>query len=104
MWNYTALKNDLAGGFDSWLFFIYFLFSVADIVKEVTDDKGLEKAERKRLQIEHAPHASHRAKLVKLADKLYNLRDLRRVTPKGEATIAFKWLNICIYLDCLCEN
>lgn len=48
---------------------------------EVTDDKGLSKDERKRLQIEHAPHMSRRAKLVKLADKLYNLRDLKRSTP-----------------------
>jgi guanosine-3',5'-bis(diphosphate) 3'-pyrophosphohydrolase len=29
---------------------------VADIVLEVTDDKSLPKAERKRLQVEHAPH------------------------------------------------
>ena len=38
--------------------------------------------ERKRLQIVHAPHKSPQAKLVKLADKLYNLRDLHRVVPK----------------------
>ena len=44
------------------------------IVAEVTDDKSLEKQERKQLQIAHAPHSSHQAKLVKLADKLYNLR------------------------------
>ena len=50
---------------------------------EVTDDKNLPKQERKRLQIEHAPHVSHKAKLVKLADKLYNLRDLSRATPEG---------------------
>ena len=50
---------------------------------EVTDDKSLPKQERKRLQIEHAPHVSHKAKLVKLADKLYNLRDLSRATPEG---------------------
>ena len=50
---------------------------------EVTDDKRLSKEDRKRLQIEHAPHKSHRAKLVKLADRLYNLRDLRRSTPVG---------------------
>ena len=49
---------------------------VADIVLEVTDDKSLPKAERKRLQVEHAPHVSRRAKLVKLADKICNLRDL----------------------------
>ena len=52
-------------------------------MKEVTDDKTLGKQERKRLQIEHAPTASPGAKLVKLADKLYNLRDLNRSTPVG---------------------
>jgi guanosine-3',5'-bis(diphosphate) 3'-pyrophosphohydrolase len=36
----------------------------------------LPKAERKRLQIEHAPHLSQEAKLVKLADKIANLRDV----------------------------
>ena len=53
------------------------------IVREVTDDKSLPKLARKNKQIEHAPHASPKAKLVKLADKLYNLRDLKRQTPKG---------------------
>ena len=48
---------------------------------EVTDDKDLPKEERKRLQIVNASHKSPRAKLVKLADKLYNLRDLHRVIP-----------------------
>ena len=44
---------------------------------EVTDDKSiLDKAERKRLQIVNASHASKRAKLVKLADKICNLRDI----------------------------
>ncbi|KPP80113.1 guanosine-3',5'-bis(diphosphate) 3'-pyrophosphohydrolase MESH1-like [Scleropages formosus] len=57
--------------------------TVARIVQEVTDDKTLPKQERKRQQIEHAPHCSHQAKLVKLADKLYNLRDLNRCTPVG---------------------
>ena len=31
---------------------------VTGLVRELTDDKSLEKAERKRLQIEHAPDAS----------------------------------------------
>ncbi|KAF6207197.1 hypothetical protein GE061_018437 [Apolygus lucorum] len=38
---------------------------------------------RKQLQIDHAPSSSHQAKLVKLADKLYNLRDLQKETPVG---------------------
>ncbi len=57
-------------------------YCLSDIVAEVTDDKALPKQERKRLQIEHAPHASPSAKLVKLADKLHNLRDLQRTAPQ----------------------
>ncbi|MEK6350487.1 MAG: HD domain-containing protein [Burkholderia sp.] len=54
---------------------------VADIVRDVTDDKSLPKAERKRLQVEHAAHISRRAKLVKLADKICNLRDIAANPP-----------------------
>lgn len=54
---------------------------VAGIVAEVTDDKSLPKAERKRLQIEHAPHLSDKAKLVKLADKISNITDVTNNPP-----------------------
>jgi (p)ppGpp synthase/HD superfamily hydrolase len=47
---------------------------VADIVMEVTDDKTQPKGERKLRQIEAAPTKSHKAKLIKLADKTSNLR------------------------------
>uniref|UniRef100_A0A8C3JR87 Guanosine-3',5'-bis(diphosphate) 3'-pyrophosphohydrolase MESH1 n=1 Tax=Calidris pygmaea TaxID=425635 RepID=A0A8C3JR87_9CHAR len=59
--------------------------AVRRVVEEVTDDKALPKAERKRLQVERAGGCSPRAKLVKLADKLHNLRDLNRCTPTGTA-------------------
>jgi len=49
---------------------------IAAMVAEVTDDKNLPKADRKRLQIEHAAGLSQGAKLVKLADKICNLRDV----------------------------
>jgi len=49
---------------------------IASMVLEVTDDKNLPKAERKRLQIVHAAGISPGAKLVKLADKICNLRDV----------------------------
>ena len=49
---------------------------VAAIVVEVTDDKSLPKQDRKRLQIEHAATLSNQAKLVKLADKTCNVRDM----------------------------
>ena len=49
---------------------------IAGIVREVTDDKTLPKARRKQMQVEHAPHLSPGARLVKLADKICNLRDV----------------------------
>lgn len=55
--------------------------AVRDIVLEVTDDKNLPKAERKRLQIVKAKGLSRRAKLVKLADKICNLRDIAESPP-----------------------
>ena len=55
--------------------------AIRAIVMEVTDDKALTKAERKRLQIEHAAHISDQAKLVKLADKISNLRDVTQTPP-----------------------
>ena len=54
---------------------------IAAMVAEVTDDKDLPKAERKRLQIVHAAGISHGAKLVKLADKICNLRDVAERPP-----------------------
>lgn len=54
---------------------------IADVVLEVTDDKKLEKSVRKELQVARAPHLSRRAKLVKLADKICNLRDIASNPP-----------------------
>lgn len=54
---------------------------VAGIMMEVTDDKALPKHRRKELQVEHAPHKSPGAALVKLADKTCNLRDIAAAPP-----------------------
>lgn len=54
---------------------------VRRLVQEVTDDKTLPKEERKRLQIEHAPHLSMRARQIKIADKLCNVGDLTATQP-----------------------
>ncbi len=54
---------------------------ICQVVCEVTDDKSLPKQERKQGQIDHAHGLSDRAKLVKLADKICNLRDLAASTP-----------------------
>ena len=55
--------------------------TIAGVVREVSDDTTLPKAERKRLQIEHAEHLSRRARLVKLADKICNVRDVAANAP-----------------------
>ncbi len=54
---------------------------VAKIVREVTDDKSLPKAERKRLQVVHAPHLSRRASILKIADKSANLNSILHTPP-----------------------
>jgi len=54
---------------------------IADLVAEVTDDKRLSKQERKRKQVEHAAAKSARAKILKLADKISNLRSLTKSPP-----------------------
>jgi GTP diphosphokinase / guanosine-3',5'-bis(diphosphate) 3'-diphosphatase len=54
---------------------------IAGIVAEVSDDTSLRKEERKRLQVEHAPHLTREAKLVKLADKICNVRDMVDAPP-----------------------
>lgn len=56
---------------------------VTDCVLEVSDDTRLPLVERRRAQVEAAPHLSHRAKLVKLADKIANLRDVADRPPVG---------------------
>ncbi|XP_052693475.1 guanosine-3',5'-bis(diphosphate) 3'-pyrophosphohydrolase MESH1-like [Crassostrea angulata] len=93
----AALLHDTVEDTDTTFEEIQALFGeeVTGIVKEVTDEKNLPKLVRKQKQIEHAPHASYKAKLVKLADKLYNLRDLNRCTPVGwsqeRVTEYFQW-------------
>src|ERR1044071_2650892 len=54
---------------------------IADVVIELTDNKMLKKRTRKRMQIAHAASASRQAKLVKLADKICNLRDVNARPP-----------------------
>lgn len=68
---------------------------VATLVMEVTDDKSLPKAERKRMQVESAPKKSQRAQMIKLADKASNLRGILSSPPSDwdhERKIAyFEW-------------
>jgi GTP diphosphokinase / guanosine-3',5'-bis(diphosphate) 3'-diphosphatase len=54
---------------------------VASLVVEMTDDKSLPKEVRKELQVRDAPHRSARAQVIKLADKISNLRSLLSSPP-----------------------
>lgn len=64
--------EELAGRFGS---------EVADLVREVTDDKSLPKQHRKDLQVIHAATASQGGKIIKMADKIANLRSLAASPP-----------------------
>jgi guanosine-3',5'-bis(diphosphate) 3'-pyrophosphohydrolase len=57
---------------------ISFIFGdeILSLTMEVTDDKTLEKKVRKQLQVEQANHKTIRAKKLKIADKITNLRDI----------------------------
>ena len=54
---------------------------VLALVESVTDDKSTSKDERKQRQVDKAPHIPHGAKLIKLADKTANLRDIIAAPP-----------------------
>jgi (p)ppGpp synthase/HD superfamily hydrolase len=48
---------------------------VASLVVDVTDDMSLPIDQRRQKQIEDAPHKSPGAKLIKIADKISNIRE-----------------------------
>ena len=56
--------------------------AVRRLVEEVSDDKRLPKQERKRLQVEHAPHLSPEARQLKFADLICNVRDITHDPPE----------------------
>ena len=60
---------------------VRFGIDIRRLVEEVSDNQRLPKAERKRLQIEHAPYLSPKAKLIKIADKISNVRDVTHSPP-----------------------
>jgi (p)ppGpp synthase/HD superfamily hydrolase len=59
----------------------WFGADIAALVAELTDDKALPKAERKRLQVANAPGKSPRAALIKLGDKTSNVRAIGTSPP-----------------------
>lgn len=86
---------------------------IANVVREVTDDRTLPKVERKRLQVQNAPHKSDQAKMIKIADKISNLRSIINSPPanwnNARKREYFDWAKqvadassgVCTYLDTL---
>jgi guanosine-3',5'-bis(diphosphate) 3'-pyrophosphohydrolase len=68
-------REELAGKFGE---------RVAALVAEVTDDMNLPKAQRRQKQVEDAPHKSPGAKLIKIADKISNIRARTQQTPSKD--------------------
>ena len=69
---------------------------VVDLVQEVSDDKSLQKMERKRLQVVNASSKSQGAKCIKLADFISNLSDLKDFPPKAwDLTRKREYLDWC---------
>ncbi|MFH4977081.1 hypothetical protein AB6A40_003790 [Gnathostoma spinigerum] len=71
---------------------------VCRLVKECTVDKKCSKDERRKQKIELAPHLTRKAiqaKMIELANQLYNARDVERVNPVGwnshKKKDFFKW-------------
>jgi len=60
---------------------VQFGAEIARVVQEVSDNPNLPSPERKRLQVEHAPHISKFAQQVKLADKICNIYDISHQAP-----------------------
>jgi guanosine-3',5'-bis(diphosphate) 3'-pyrophosphohydrolase len=54
---------------------------ILSLVQEVSDDKSLEKQTRKEQQVRHAPDLSAGAKLIKIADKICNIKDVTHSPP-----------------------
>jgi guanosine-3',5'-bis(diphosphate) 3'-pyrophosphohydrolase len=75
---FAALLHDVVEDTETTFEELVLLFgqSVADMVMEVTDDKSLPKAERKRLQVDAASSKSLGARLIKIADKVHNLQSM----------------------------
>jgi guanosine-3',5'-bis(diphosphate) 3'-pyrophosphohydrolase len=80
---FAAVLHDTVEDTDTTLSELEAVFGleVRALVEEVTDDKSLPKEVRKRLQIEHAPRLSPRAKQIKIADKICNVRDVTHTPP-----------------------
>ena len=55
--------------------------AILSLILEVSDDKSVPKEVRKELQVQHAPNLTPGAKLIKIADKICNIKDVTHSPP-----------------------
>ncbi|MGI9386394.1 MAG: HD domain-containing protein [Methyloligellaceae bacterium] len=81
----AALLHDTVEDTDTTFDELEVLFGpdVTALVRAATDDKTLRKDERKRLQVEMSPAKPARARMLKMADKISNLRSMAGSPPAG---------------------
>jgi guanosine-3',5'-bis(diphosphate) 3'-pyrophosphohydrolase len=59
---------------------------------ELSDEPGLTKAEQRAAQLAHAPTLSTRAKRIKVADKMDNVRSLRDDPPPWSTSLKLAYM------------
>lgn len=85
-----------------------FGFYIASTVQELTDEmsstkeKKFRQAKRKKMELEHAKSLSINAAIVKLSDKLYNIRDLTAHPPIGWPNDRF--VSYARFADAIAKN
>ncbi|MCK5823733.1 MAG: HD domain-containing protein [Bacteroidales bacterium] len=59
-----------------------FSWEIANIVLEISDKKNISSDKRKAMQIFNASKLTHKAKLIRIADKICNVRDIIDFPPR----------------------
>jgi guanosine-3',5'-bis(diphosphate) 3'-pyrophosphohydrolase len=81
---------------------VHFGKDVADIVREVSDDKSLPKLVRKKKQVEDIEGKSFGARVIKIGDKWSNTRELLKDPPKGWTLIQVN--GYILWSELVCRN
>lgn len=92
VFTFDMIQQEFTDRFDSAL-----AAGVVSLVAEVTDDPTLDKHARKRAQVEKAKAGrySHDASLIKLADKLDNVRSLSTFPPPWRPESIRGYADVC---------
>lgn len=68
-----------------------FGLEIANTVAQLSDNKRLSANKRKALQVKNAPELTHKAKLIRIADKTSNLHDIIHYPPEWNVQRKIKY-------------